>query len=102
VALLLAATEPRAMAWSLDPAAAIDQYAPEATVVAGAPAPRVKPTESPPAGKRAIALVAAVAVAAAAAVLAVSLLGALPTARRARRPRSGYSGIRAPPASVSV
>jgi hypothetical protein len=102
LALLLAAAEPRAVVGSLDPGTAVDQYAAEAAAVAGVPAPRVKPTDSQPAGKRTLALVAVPAAGSVAALLAVSLLGAFPTARRARRPRWAPGGIRAPPASLSV
>jgi hypothetical protein len=102
LALLLAAAEPRPVVGSLDPATAVDQYAAEAAAVAGVPAPRVKPTDSQPAGKRTLALVAVLAAGSGTALLAMSLLGALPTARRARRPRWAHGGIRAPPASLSI
>ena len=102
LALLLAATEPRAVVGSLDPATAVDQYATEAAAVAAVPAPRVKPAESQAASKRTLALVAALAIGTGTALFAVSLLGGIPTARRARRPRWAPGGIRAPPASRSV
>jgi hypothetical protein len=102
LALLLAAAEPRAVVGSLDPGTAVGQYAAEAPAVAGLPAPRVKPTDSQPAGQRTLALMAALAIGTGTALLAVSLLGAVPTARRARRPRWAPGGIRAPPASLSV
>ena len=102
LALLLAAAEPRAVVGSLDPGTAVAQYAPEAAAVAAVPAPRVKPTDSQPAGKRTLAVVAALAVGTGTALLAASLLGAVPWARRARRPRWAPGGIRAPPASLSL
>ncbi|HEY1282275.1 MAG TPA: hypothetical protein VGF22_21525 [Acidimicrobiales bacterium] len=102
LALLLAAAEPRAVLGSFDPAAAVDQYATEAATVAAVPAPRVKPTDGQPVGKRTLALVAALAIGTGTAMLAVSLLGAVASARRARRPRWAPGGIRAPPASLSL
>jgi hypothetical protein len=102
LALLLAAAEPRPVVGSLDPAAAVDQYAAEPAAVAGVPAPRVKPTDGQPARKGTMALVAAVAIGAGTALLAVALLGAVPAGRRARRQRWGPGGIRAPPASLPI
>jgi hypothetical protein len=98
LALLLAAAEPRAVDGSLGAAAAVDQYVAEASGVAATPAPRVKPTDGRPVGKRTAALVARLAAGAGTAVLAVALLGALPAARRARRSRWCRAGIRGPPA----
>jgi hypothetical protein len=97
LALLLAATEPRAVNGPLGAAAAVDQYVAEASAVAGTPAPRVKPTDGQPVGKRAAALLARLAAGAGPALLAVALLGAVPAARRARRRRWCRAGIRAPP-----
>jgi hypothetical protein len=98
LALMLAAAEPRAGDGSLGAAAAVDQYVAEASAVAGTPAPRVKPTDGQPVGKRTAALLARLAAGAGAAVLAVALLGAVPAARRARRSRWCRTAIRAPPA----
>ena len=102
LALLPAAAEPRAVVGALAPGTAVDQYAAEAAPVAAVPAPRVKPTDGQPGGKRTLALVAALAIGTGTALLAVSLLGALPWARRARRRRWAPGGIRAPPTSLSL
>jgi hypothetical protein len=97
LALLLAATEPRAVDGPLGAAAAVDQFVAEASAVAATPAPRVKPTGQP-IGKRTTALIARLATGSGTAVLAVALLGAVPAARRARRSRWRRAGIRGPPA----